>query len=77
MLTYPYNTDSNNFTRGKGMKDLKSLLEEKILRLEQLIKARPKAYCSTIHSSEEDVKRESEIDDLETEIKEIEAQINP
>jgi len=54
------------------MEDLKVQLEEKILRLEQLIKLRPKAYCSEVHSSAEDVRRESEIDEIEEEIKQIE-----
>ncbi|KPJ89515.1 MAG: hypothetical protein AMS17_01705 [Spirochaetes bacterium DG_61] len=54
------------------MDELKAQLEKNILRLEQLIKSRPKAFCSTVHSSEVDVKRESEIDELEEEIKRLE-----
>ena len=58
------------------MNELRAKLEEKILRLQQLVKSRPKAFCSTVNSSEEDVKRESEIDDLEEEIKHLEKLID-
>jgi len=58
------------------MDELRAKLEEKILRLQQLVKSRPKAFCSTVNSSEEDVKRESEIDDLEEEIKHLEKLID-
>ncbi len=54
------------------MSDLKARLEEKALRPKDLVDSRSKAYCSSIISSEEDVKRETEIDDLEEEIKRIE-----
>jgi polyhydroxyalkanoate synthesis regulator phasin len=57
------------------MKDLKSQLEEKTKRLDQLVKSRPKAFCSTVNSSAEDVKRESEIDELEVEIKQLEKKV--
>ena len=57
------------------MEDLKTQLQEKILRLEQLVKARSKAFCSTVHSNEEDVKRETEIDELEEEIQELEKKL--
>ena len=50
-------------------------LEEKVLRLKALVDSRSKAYCSSINSSEEDVKRETEIDDLEEEIKRIEKEL--
>ena len=43
--------------------------------MEQLVKSRSKAFCSTVHSNEEDVKRETEIDELEEEIKELEDKI--
>ncbi|KKL82755.1 hypothetical protein LCGC14_1981590 [marine sediment metagenome] len=57
------------------MSDLKPQLEEKVLRLKSLVDSRSKAYCSSINSSEEDVKRETEIDDLEEEIKRIEKEL--
>ncbi len=54
------------------MSELKAQLEKKVLKLKDLVDSRSKAYCSSIISSEEDVKRETEIDDLEEEIKQIE-----
>ena len=57
------------------MSDLKTQLEEKVLRLKALVDARSKASCSAINSSKEDVKRESEIDDLEVDIQRIEKEL--
>lgn len=57
------------------MSDLKEQLEEKVMRLKTLVDARSKAYCSSINSSEEDVKRETEIEDLEDEIRRIENEL--
>lgn len=57
------------------MSDLKTQLEEKVLRLKALVDSRSKAYCSSINSSEDEVKRETEIDDLEEEIKRIEKEL--
>jgi hypothetical protein len=63
-------------TKESGMdEDLKKQLEQKILRLQALVSSRSKAFCSTVNSSEEDVKRETEIDDLEEEIKDLEKKL--
>jgi hypothetical protein len=55
------------------MKDAKAELERKKAQLEELIRSRPKANCSSKYSSEIDVKRESEIEDLEEEIQALES----
>jgi hypothetical protein len=57
------------------MSDLKAQHEEKIMRLKTLVDARSKAYCSSINSSEEEVKRETEIEELEEEIQQIEKKL--
>jgi hypothetical protein len=57
------------------MSNLREQLEEKVLRLKTLVDARSKAYCSSINSSEEDVKRETEIEELEDDIQRIEKQL--
>ena len=57
------------------MSDLKTQLEEKVMRLKTLVDARSKAYCSSINSSEEEVKRETEIEELEEEIQRIEKEL--
>jgi hypothetical protein len=57
------------------MDDLKAKLEEKVMRLKILVDSRSKAYCSNIISSEEEVKREMEIEELEEEINRIEKEI--
>ncbi len=55
--------------------ELKDELEEKVKRLDELIKQRSKAYCATVQSSGDDVKRETEIDELEEDIKHLENEI--
>jgi polyhydroxyalkanoate synthesis regulator phasin len=62
-------------TRRIIMDDLRTELKKKRKRLEDLIEARSKAYCSTINSSEEDVIRETEIEDLEDEIHALQERI--
>jgi hypothetical protein len=57
------------------MEDLKKELEKKVLRLQELVKARSKAYCTAVNSSADEVKRETEIDELEQEIKKLEAKL--
>ncbi len=57
------------------MDDLRAELKKKREKLEELIKARSKAYCSTVHSSKDDVIRETEIEDLEGEIRELEEKL--
>jgi len=52
--------------------ELKKQLESKVLRLQELIKARSKAYCTSVHSTGAEIKREAEIDELEEEIKKLE-----
>jgi hypothetical protein len=55
--------------------ELKAELEKKVKRLDELVKRRSKAYCATVHSSGSEVKRETEIDELEQDIKRIENEI--
>ncbi len=55
------------------MRDGKSELEQKKAQLQELIRSRPKANCSSKYSSEIDVRRESEIEDLEEEIQTLES----
>ena len=55
------------------MRDVKSELEQKKAQLQELIRSRPKANCSSKYSSEIDVRRESEIEDLEEEIQTLES----
>ncbi len=58
------------------MRDAKSELEQKKAQLQELIRSRPKANCSSKFSSEIDVRRESEIENLEEEIQSLESQLN-
>ncbi len=55
------------------MRDVESELEQKKAQLQELIRSRPKANCSSKFSSEIDVRRESEIEDLEEEIQTLES----
>ncbi|HUV08461.1 MAG TPA: hypothetical protein VMX75_12070 [Spirochaetia bacterium] len=48
-------------------------LEKKKATLKELIRSRSKANCSSVVSSEADVRRESQIEELEEEIKNLEA----
>ncbi len=57
------------------MKDVKSELDKKRAQLEELIRSRPKANCSSKYSSDIDVRREREIEDLEAEIQALELQL--
>ena len=57
------------------VKDVAKTLEEKKTRLQRLIKARSKASCSKIVSSETDVHRETEIEDLEEQVRQLERQL--
>ncbi len=50
-------------------------LTEKKRKLQELIRARSKATCSSVVSSEIDVRRETEIEELEEEIQELEKKI--
>jgi hypothetical protein len=52
----------------------KSELEVKKARLEFLLESRSKASCDTRNLTAADMKREEEIEDLEDEIKALEAQ---
>jgi len=54
------------------MKDLLTELKYKQEQLQDLLKARSKAYCNVIHSSESDVNRETRIEELEEEILKLE-----
>ena len=57
------------------MSNTKDELAEKKKKLQELIRARSKANCSSVVSSEIDVRRETEIEELEEEIQELEKKI--
>ena len=57
------------------MPDVRTELKKKRDKLDELMKSRSKAYCSTVQSSKEDVIRETEIEDLEDEIHALQEQI--
>jgi hypothetical protein len=48
--------------------DIEQQIEDKKLKLQELIRSRPKANCSDTYSSAIDVRRETEIEELEEEI---------
>ena len=54
------------------MANLENELKQKRAKLQELIKSRSKAYCSTVQSTKDDVIRETEIEDLEDEIRALE-----
>ena len=54
------------------MNDRTAELQEKRRKLNELVKSRSKSNCSATFSSKADVQRETEIEDLEDEIKELE-----
>jgi polyhydroxyalkanoate synthesis regulator phasin len=54
------------------MPHVKDELTEKKRKLQELIRARSKATCSSVVSSEIDVRRETEIEELEEQIQELE-----
>ena len=54
------------------MPNTKDELAEKKRKLQELIRARSKATCSSVVSSEIDVRRETEIEELEEEIQKLE-----
>jgi hypothetical protein len=54
------------------MPNTKDELAEMKRKLRELIRARSKATCSSVISTEIDVRRETEIEDLEEQIQEIE-----
>jgi polyhydroxyalkanoate synthesis regulator phasin len=57
------------------MPNAREELAEKKRKLQELIRARSKATCSTVVSTEIDVRRETEIEDLEEQIEELEKQV--
>jgi len=57
------------------MPNAKDELAEMNRKLQELIRARSKATCSTVVSTEIDVRRETEIEDLEEQILELEKKI--
>jgi len=54
------------------MKQVSEELKEKKRRLQELIRSRSKANCAGTFSNEIDVRRESEIEELEEQIKRLE-----
>ena len=57
------------------MANAKDELAEMKRKLQELIRARSKATCSSVVSTEIDVRRETEIEDLEEQIQELEKKI--
>ncbi len=57
------------------MSDLRPELDEKRQQLNELIKSRSKASCSSRVSSKVDVERETRIEDLEERILELEKKL--
>lgn len=57
------------------MADTKMELSEARVRLAALVEARSKANCSSHHSSEADMRREAEIEDVEERIAELEKEL--
>jgi polyhydroxyalkanoate synthesis regulator phasin len=57
------------------MHGVKDDLAEKKRKLQELIRARSKATCSSLVSTEIDVRRETEIEELEEQIQELEKKI--
>jgi len=57
------------------MPSVKDELLEMKRKLQELIRARSKATCSSVVSTEIDVRRETEIEDLEEQIQELEKKI--
>lgn len=57
------------------MEDKAALLAEKKRQLEELRNSRSKSNCAGTYSSSIDVRRETEIEDLEEEIRELEGSL--
>ncbi|MBN2441038.1 MAG: hypothetical protein JXJ04_06820 [Spirochaetales bacterium] len=57
------------------MEDIINEIKKKKERLAELIKSRSKANCSATYSSEKEVDRETEIEELEEEIETLESKI--
>ena len=57
------------------MGDVRAQLEAKTAKLQELIRSRSAANCSSKYSSEIDVRRESEIEELEDQIQTLEVQL--
>ena len=57
------------------MDDTKYELEKKQVRLQKLLNARSEANCDTRNRTADDVKREQEIEDLESEIEALEKKL--
>jgi hypothetical protein len=57
------------------MPNVKDELAEMRRKLQELIRARSKATCSSVVSTEIDVRRETEIEELEEQIQELEKKI--
>ena len=57
------------------MPNAKDELAEMKRKLQELIRARSKATCSSVVSTEIDVRRETEIEELEEQIQELEQKI--
>jgi len=58
------------------MSETAELLEQKRRQLQALRQSRPSANCAKGHSSEADVRREMEVEDLEEEIRQLEKKLS-
>lgn len=54
------------------MEDVEAQIAEKKARLAELTKSRPKGFCSSRLSTDEDVRHEEMIEQLEDEIRQLE-----
>jgi len=59
------------------MSDMQEKLNSRKKELQELIRSRSKATCSDVVSTEIDVRREMRIEELEDEIKELQAKLRP
>jgi len=57
------------------MEDLKAMIEEKKAKPAELKASAPKIRCSSSHSTEQDIARETEIEELEDEIRQLEKKL--
>jgi HAMP domain-containing protein len=59
------------------MSDVQEQLDVRTRELRELVRSRSKASCSDVISTEIDVRRETRIEELEEEIRELRKQLKP
>jgi HAMP domain-containing protein len=59
------------------MTKIEDELKEKKRKLQELVRSRSQATCAGVYSSEIDVRRETEIEELEEDIRRLEKEIKP